>query len=65
MAKWQVRKWETVKIMSYTEVEADSEYEAIGQAQEDELNMLWDGEMEYPEEFDNDDEWYASELEGE
>ena len=65
MAKWQVRKWETVKIMSYTEVEADNEYEAIAQAQEDELNMIWDGEMEYPEEFDNDDEWYASELEGE
>jgi len=65
MAKWRVRKWETVRVMSAITVEADSEFEAIAEAQDDELNMKWDGKLEYPETLDDEDEWFASEVEEE
>jgi len=64
MAKYFVEKWETVSTKSYIEVEADSEFEAIAEAQEKECLMDNDGAVDfiYSEEFDEDDEWIAYRL---
>jgi len=67
MAKYFVEKWETVSTKSYIEVEADSEFEAIAEAQEKEGFMTNDGAIDfiYSDVYDDDTEWVAYELEEE
>jgi len=64
MATYFVEKWETVSTKSYIEVEADNEFDAIAQAQENEGLMTNDGACDfiYSDVYDSDDEWIATKL---